>query len=253
MITTALDIALNSNQISAANKIIEYINQYQNSYVFLFLFQDNFKTLIEKGIKVSDLLSSDIFCHQFDFEDWPLIHSDDSYTIMPYNDSIFQLRGKYAKTFKDIPENEAHTGHNHEPAATMTGESRGDEDSHEDHSDEDCGSHSVKVYKIKYTINVLPGLIKNQYDGSDSFLDLLAETEEDELLSTKIIMDTLNFSWESYGCVVHYTGAFIHFAYVVTFAAYLNDVYMYRHFENRTALCTAMSICLIYPTVYDFL
>jgi len=86
--------------------------------VFLFLFQDNFKKLIEKGIKVSELLDSDIFCHQFDFEDWPLIHSDDSYTIQPYNDSIFQLRGKYSKTFKDIPENEAHTGHNHEPIST---------------------------------------------------------------------------------------------------------------------------------------
>lgn len=42
---------------------------------------------------------------------------------------------------------------------------------------------SAKVYKIKYTINALPGLVKNNYDGSDSFLDILAETEEDEVLS----------------------------------------------------------------------
>ena len=105
-ITTALDIALESNQISAANMIIEYIQKYQNSYVFLFLFQDNFIKLIEKGIKLSELLQSDIFCHQFDFEDWPLIHQDDSYCMAPYNDSIFQLRGKYSKTFRNIAENE---------------------------------------------------------------------------------------------------------------------------------------------------
>lgn len=102
-ITTALDIALESNQISAANLIIQYIQKYQNSYVFLFLFQDNFISLIEKGIKVADLLQSDIFCHQFDFEDWPLIHTDDSYSMAPYNDSIFQLRGKYEKTFINFP------------------------------------------------------------------------------------------------------------------------------------------------------
>lgn len=109
------------------------------------------------------------------------------------------------------------------------------------------------MYKIRYSINVLPGLIKNYYDGSESFLELLSDTDEDDVLMTKVIKDTLIFSWESYGCVVHYTGAFIHFAYVSTFAKYLNDVYMYREFDHRTPLCTAMSICLIYPTVYDFL
>ena len=85
------------------------------------------------------------------------------------------------------------------------------------------------------------------------FLDLLADTEEDELFNTKVIGDTLVFFWEEYGCVVHYTGAFIHFAYVITFALYLNYIYMYRDYEHRAGLCTAMCICLIYPTVYDFL
>jgi hypothetical protein len=89
----------------------------------------------------------------------------------------------------------------------------------------------VKVYKIKYTINVLPGLVRNSYDGEQCFLDLLADTEEDELFNTKVIRDTLIFFWEEYGCVVHYTGAFIHFAYVITFALYLNFVYMYRNYE----------------------
>ena len=101
---------------------------------------------------------------------------------------------------------------------------------------------------------MLPGLVHNSYDKDEtSFLELLADTEEDELFSTKVITDTLLFFWEEYGCVVHYTGAAIHFAYVLTFAIYLNNIYMYRDFHHRASFCTAMCICLIYPTVYDFL
>lgn len=40
----------------------------------------------------------------------------------------------------------------------------------------------MKVYKIKYTINMLPSLINSEKDGSNIFMDLLAETEEDEVL-----------------------------------------------------------------------
>lgn len=118
--------------------------------------------------------------------------------------------------------------------------------------DEDCHA-SVKVYKIKYTINVLPGLIQDCNDSSGCFMELLAETEQDEVLETKVIQDCIAFCWDSYGCVVHYTGAFIHFLYVITFAMYLNNIYMYRDYQYRSPLCKAMSICLIYPTVYDFL
>lgn len=108
--------------------------------------------MLEKGIKIAELLQSDIFCHQFDFEDWPLIHSDDSYSIAPYNDSIFQLRGKYSKTFQDIPENEAAT----KIARDLDNDTL-ENDTVE--SEEDREVPHFKVYKIKYTINVLPGLI----------------------------------------------------------------------------------------------
>ena len=110
-ITTALDIALDSNQIRAVLLMIEYIIKYQNCHVFAFLFHDNFRTLVEKGIKLRPLLSSDIFCHRFDFEDWPLIHYDNSKMIMPYNGSIFQLRGKYKAVFHGLCAEPAATFH----------------------------------------------------------------------------------------------------------------------------------------------
>jgi Fe-S cluster assembly iron-binding protein IscA len=63
ILNTAIDIALDSNQVRAANLIIDYIVDNQNSFAFSFLFKDNFWKLLEKGIGVSSLLDSDIFCH----------------------------------------------------------------------------------------------------------------------------------------------------------------------------------------------
>ena len=60
---TAIDIALENNQISAAQQVVDYITQHQNSFAFSFLFKENFVILLEKGINVRELLQSDIFCH----------------------------------------------------------------------------------------------------------------------------------------------------------------------------------------------
>lgn len=62
------------------------------------------------------------------------------------------------------------------------------------HSEQDHEHH--KVYKIKYTINALPGLIKDNYEeDSECFMSLLADTEEDELLERKVIKDLLVYYW----------------------------------------------------------
>ena len=60
---SAIDIALEYNQIRALNLIIKYIVENQNSYAFSFLFKDNFIELMEKGIIVTELLNSNIFNH----------------------------------------------------------------------------------------------------------------------------------------------------------------------------------------------
>ena len=60
---SAIDIALENNQVTACNLIIDYIVTYQNNFCFTFLFQENFLDLVKKGISVHCLLNSDIFCH----------------------------------------------------------------------------------------------------------------------------------------------------------------------------------------------
>lgn len=62
---TAIDIALENNQIRALKLILDYVIQYQNSYVFSFLFRCNLINIIEKGIKVANLMQSNIFNVEF--------------------------------------------------------------------------------------------------------------------------------------------------------------------------------------------
>jgi hypothetical protein len=77
-IVSAIDVALENNQIGALSTMIDYIIENQNNFCYYNLFKDTLLSLIEKGIKVAPLLDSDIFCHSFEEADWPLIHIDNS-------------------------------------------------------------------------------------------------------------------------------------------------------------------------------
>ena len=68
---SAIDDALDKNQIRSVNLIIEYILKYQNNYCYSPLFVHNFTDLLNKGCKCSDLLCSKIFNYEFDFDQWP--------------------------------------------------------------------------------------------------------------------------------------------------------------------------------------
>jgi hypothetical protein len=65
--------------------MVDYMVKYQNNYVSSFLFKKNFNELINKGIRISNLINSDIFCFQFDFDEWPSTHFDKETYYQPYN------------------------------------------------------------------------------------------------------------------------------------------------------------------------
>ena len=73
--------------------------KYQNNFVTSFLFRKNFFDLVEKGIPVQALLNSNIFCYNFDFDEWPSAHFDEETYYKPYNLSIFSLRNSYKIVF----------------------------------------------------------------------------------------------------------------------------------------------------------
>lgn len=93
-----------------------------------FLFKKNLNEIILRGIQVTDLLDSKVFRMDFDFDEWPSTHTDDSKYIRPYNGSIFDLRQHYKTIFfeKEF-----------------------------DAIDESDDIDSSKIYKIKYTLQLL--------------------------------------------------------------------------------------------------
>lgn len=91
-------------------------------------------TLFEKGVLMTPLLNSQVFSFDFDYDEWPGTHTNEDTYIRPYNESIFHIRKHYKTVF---PEEEF-----------------------DDFRDEDGQAKekidTSRIYKIKYTINLLP-------------------------------------------------------------------------------------------------
>jgi hypothetical protein len=98
---SAIDVAYKNNAIVAIEFIIQYIIKYQNNFTSAFLFFKNITRLMNKGINLSALLGSDIFCYKIRYEEWPTTHWDKEELIMPYNGSIFEIRHAYEAVFGD--------------------------------------------------------------------------------------------------------------------------------------------------------
>lgn len=89
---SAIDLALEGNQIRTVNLMIEYIVRFQNSYVYAHLFVNNLVKLIEKEVLMENLFKSQVLTYTFDFDEWPATHPDRRKMKGPYNMSIFALR-----------------------------------------------------------------------------------------------------------------------------------------------------------------
>lgn len=117
---------------------MNYICKYQDNLYSSYLFSKNFSLLFEKGINMVELLNSNVFNYSFDFDEWPSSHFDDSDVSKPYNGSVFDIR--YKKTYTDLfPEIEEM----------------------KDEDNLDSQGKKRQIYKIKYTINLLPKLAEH--------------------------------------------------------------------------------------------
>jgi len=98
---SAIDNALKNNQLKAVGLIIKYICKYQNNMASAYLFQKNFQELFRLNVDgLTDLLNSNIFRYEFDFEEWPSSHSNNANMIIPYNESLFNIR--YQSTYEKL-------------------------------------------------------------------------------------------------------------------------------------------------------
>ena len=114
-----------------------------------------------------ELFSSNVFAFTYDYDEWPTTHTDPETYIRPYNGSIFHLRNEYRTIFhedrfKAIKDNE----------------------------------DSSKVFKVNYSINLLPQIgihndfcvDSNQYvlvQPDDVLMELFKDSEEFDIFNTE--------------------------------------------------------------------
>lgn len=89
---SAIDIALEHNQIRSINLMIDYIVKYQNSYVYSHLFIHNLVLLLQKKVALINLFESSVMLYSFDYDEWPATHPNKVTMKGPYNRSILALR-----------------------------------------------------------------------------------------------------------------------------------------------------------------
>ena len=119
------------------------------------------------------MLDSQIFNYEFDYDEWPSTHHDPSEELRPFNENMFMLRKYYSTVFDEEKYWPLEKIRKEKPSLLS----------------------SSKVYKIKYSLNMLPQIgayVNKQTDPytfkvseeltnvSDNLLDLCAN-QDDEL------------------------------------------------------------------------
>jgi hypothetical protein len=154
---------------------------------------------------------------KFDYDEWPGAQTNDETIYRPYNDSIFQIRKFYSKVF---PEDEFKS-------------------LEEQKENKDEVIDSTKVFKIKYSINILPsvglyivdndkdnGGIKTFYNTDVNFMGLVNGTEELEIYSTDTMQQLISFKWDEYARSHHIVGCVMHMFYMIILIVYINVIYI---------------------------
>lgn len=199
------------------------------------MFLKNIPILMEKGVGVTRLFSSQIFCFTFDFDEWPSTHTDADSYMRPYNDSIFSLRTSYTSVF---PEKRLHLD-----------------------PDMEDGLDSSKFYKVSYTLNMLPQIgeyVVREADGSKTFvnkgqslLEMANEADELEIFEAANFQDVIAFKWDTFAYMIHLRGCLLHLYYVFILIIYVDKVYIQNDLESKRVYSLILITGIIYPTCYE--
>lgn len=65
------------------------------------MFLKNLTQIMQKGIKVRELLDSNIFTFYFDYDEWPSTHNIREQHLKPYSGSLFDIRDAYRIVFPE--------------------------------------------------------------------------------------------------------------------------------------------------------
>lgn len=96
---SAIDSAIDMNQIQSLNLMIDYITKYQNKAVYSHIFAGNLVTMLQKEVRCKALFESQILSMPISFFEWPSLNEDTSKCYAPFNGSMFKLRYEYPNLF----------------------------------------------------------------------------------------------------------------------------------------------------------
>ena len=146
--------------------------------------------------------------------------------IRGFNGSIFELRNKYSEVFDNLR-------------------------SEDERLIIARRDFSTKLYKIKYTLNLLT-IMESDEDSSHDLMGLIGDIEELEVVDTKAVRDLIFFKWNKFGRKSHYVSALFHVLYVVLYIRYIGSKYLEREdVSANTVYINIMFICNSYAMFYD--
>lgn len=224
---SALDNALRNNQVGAVECIIGYIVKFQNNYVSHYLFLKNFTQIMQKGIKVRELLDSNVFSFNFDYDEWPSTHNIKEQQLRPYSGSIFDLRDAYRIVFPEKEYALINDASNRESLSSNP---------HIEIQDEKVDTSSI--FKIRYSINLLPSLDKyvmrnpgepkQVFNRDLNMMDIFNDNVKKEFdnFDSRALTEIIEFKWHTFGYKHHHFGWSMHIVYCLTLIAYINLVYV---------------------------
>lgn len=182
--------------------MISYIINYQNSYVYSHLFENNLVDLLRKAVMMKDLFESNVFNHTFDFDEWPATNSNTEKLMNPYNRSMFAMRFEYPAIFPNIW--------------------KADEKKQQLEMAGKFDTNKENVFKIKYNLNILPSVSEQQA----TLMQAISDSEELSIFTTPLIQDLIDYKWDRFAFQQHLMGAVIHIIYVIVLIIYIKEIFL---------------------------
>jgi hypothetical protein len=196
-------------------------------------------------------LASKIFNHTFDFDAWPATSPDTTKSLKPYSESIFALREMYDDTFPEMYQEDKEREEAKKAKAQMEGNLSFKKLSSLGKAAAKMAgvAEDGKVYKIRYTLNVLPSMREDE----GRLIAALAHSDELDIFNCPAVKELLQFKWERYARTQQFIGAAIHVIYILTLIGYIQTVYLTtpKAPVANHWLLAGLGTCLLYPVYND--
>jgi hypothetical protein len=137
---------------------------------------------------------------------------------------------------------------------------------------------SSKIFKIKYSINLLPQIgthiqfedngegdkLKHLVNHDIPFMKIIAQSEELDIFNTISLQDLIEFKWNEFGMMVHLVGCMMHMCQIAILIFYVHFIYIENHLcksvitgkENKmecedNVYAIVLLGGIIYPFIYE--